>query len=1374
MGPGDEHMFGRAVAACTSRSRPLRRALSTMAARRARLLASLTVTLVLALVASAAAGTASPRWELISNHGPTNVPRTHATPQQWTITEPVLANVGRFKIEVEVEGHTARKTKFIKADASAAEVQTELRELVQVGTNVTVTGGPSEPHPAGEWSYVVSFVGGLEGLNLPTVEVETFESTIKERKEVEEKSEEPVEAEPELEETQKASRNTVIYQIIPKNLGAAPTSGLITVTDKLPPGVVTEETETPGEPPGPFWSCTPQGEGHTEVKCTSEKVVNPDAQAETIFIKAYVDPTLFKEGDKIVNEPSITGGGAPLTQKAEADSALVSETPAQFGIHNFKAASFGPEGVEDTVAGDHPYAATTTFFFNTVNKYAPWEQEYEVLTPGNLKDADVVLPEGFIGNPVGPFIKGVPRPRCSQPEFLLGAKGQPGEQTHLGCPANTQVGTAFLLVNAFNREPTVVPVYNLTPPAGVPAEFGFLFANVPVRLDAHVRRIEGKYRLTVLSPDINEAFNISGVSLSLWGVPKETSHDAERNQTLDHAVKGAKDTEEVAGEPVERPFLTNPADCAVQAKEAPITVLHYDQWELPGANNAQGEPLLGMGESTWHEASKEAPAVKGCDKLTFKPAVESGPRPVGEGGSTQVSAPSGYQFNLEIPQIEEVNKLGTPQLKDTVVTLPPGVSLSPSAANGLKACSPGEIELESTTPGNCPEASQVGEVHIHSELLEEELVGKVLIGEPECSPCSEQNELEGKLFKLYIEAEGPHSGVRIKLPGSAIAGTKATEREGGLKLGQVRSTFANNPQLPFTKLTLVLKGGPRATLANPATCGPVETNTLLTPWSLGENAIPGNPVAEVKSGYGTTVSYDGAGAGCPSSLPFAPTFAAGTENAQAGAYSPFVTIFKRSDDREQTFKGIVVHTPPGLLGKIKGVDKCEASPVALEKEEAQCPANSRIATATTAAGSGSEPFVVSGPVYLTGASSSEASGTKVEGPFGLDIVVPAKAGPFNLGTVVVHAIIQIDKSTSAITITSDPVPQSIDGVPFRVQKIAVRVDRPEFMFNPTNCEAGAGHEVTASLTGNAQGQAGETDASANAATPLTATGCAALPFNPHFTAESDGKFSKHTGARLTVKVTAQPGEANIRKVELQLPEALPSQLETLHKACPDYIFEANPATCPPGSTVGSATAVTPLLNSPLSGPAILVSHANLAFPDLVYLLQGEGVHIELVGNTNIEHGITYSKFETVPDAPISSFETVIPRGEHALLTAYGNLCEKELIAPTTLTSQSNKVIKENTRISVAECPPIVKVMGTKASAKQLLVTVNVTKSGTLKISGHGITTVVKRGVSAGTHQVPVPLTAAGKAAARKHKKLSLQVTITVGRETGSTTTTAKA
>jgi hypothetical protein len=1330
---------------------------------------SLTLLLFLAIAATASAQT--PRWELITNHGPTNVPRTQPIPQQWTVYESESPNVGRFRIKATVEGRArSRNTEPLPYDAGAAEVQAALEGLAVIKPgNVAVTGGPSGPNPA-QWSYVVTFKGAFDGLNDVELEAEELKPTKEEMKEVEEAGEEPTESlELESEETRKASRNTVVYQVVATNLSSTPTSGKITLTDKLPAGLVTAESPQATEG---FWTCTPEGEGATTVTCTSEKSVNPDSEAETVFIYAYADPTLLTEGSNLVNSATVTGGGAPLTAPA-SDAALVSETPAPFGAHDFKAATFNSNGEVDTKAGDHPYAATTTFFFNTSNRYQPAEDAFEVLTPGNLKDADVILPEGFIGNPAGPFVGDprVGRPRCSQPEFLIGAKGEPGEGK-LGCPADTQVGSVTLFVNEFTRAPTTVPIYNLDPPAGVPAEFGFLFANTPVRLDAHVRRINGKYRVTVLSPDINEAFNISGVALTLWGVPAESSHDPERNKTENHGEKGAQNEESP-----QRPFLTNPADCLAQAEEEPVTHMIYDQWEAPGPLSGEGEPLLGGGEAAWHEASSEhLPHVTGCNQLKFEPKVESGPRPAAEGGSTQVAAPSGYQFGLEIPQSEEAGKLGTPQLKDTTVTLPAGVSLSPSAANGLQACSTAQINFESTAKGGCPEASEVGEVHIRSALLDEELTGRVYIGEPECSPCHEQDDQEGKLFRLFIEAEAAHSGVRIKLPGSAVTGTPATEAAGRLKVGQVRSTFANNPQLPFTTLKLTLKGGPRATLANPAVCGAgYATETTLTSWSIGgtfEGAEILGVLPETKaSGYGTEVSWDGAGAPCPGTLPFSPTFAAGTENATAGAYSPLVTIFRRGDDREQDLNGIVVHTPPGLLGKIKGVSKCEAAPEALEKEEAVCPADSRIAMATTAAGSGTSPFVVTGPVYLTGESTSAKTGAT--GPFGLDIVVPAKAGPFNLGTVVVHAVIDINKSTSALTITSDPLPQSIDGVPFRVKQVEVRVDRPEFTFNPTNCESGTGHEISASFTGAPQ-KAGEPSVASAASVPFTASGCAALPFKPTFTAESDSHFSKKTGARLTVRVSESPGEANIRKVELQLPEALPSQLETLHKACPDTVFEANPANCPSGAYVGTATAITPLLNVPLTGPAILVSHANREFPDIVYLLQGEGVHIELVGNTYIAHGITYSKFETVPDAPISTFETTLPRGEHALLTAYGNICEKELFAPTTITSQSNVEIKQNTRIAVAECPPSVKVTATKAEARKLMITVRTTQAGTVSISGRGLTTTVKRGVSAGTHEIAVPLTAAGRAAARKHKKLSVKVTVTAAGKSASTTTNAKA
>lgn len=1373
MGRGERDSRGGTDAAAGSpaprMSQPYRRAPRAGAARRLLAIVPLCLALFLALAAGASAQAPAPGWELISNHAPTNIPQTAPLGQVFTFEVADSPNVGKFYLAGTV-AEKEFKTHPLPYNASPEQVQNALEVALKVtDSELTVTGdGPTE-FGQSEWKYTITFTGTkFLGKNVVEMEAESIEATSKEINEVEARPGEPSSSEGSFsaEEIHESHRNTVIYELIPINHGAAPSSGTSTVTDTLPAGLVTEAT--PSSRNEKEWECTP-GEGNTKITCTSTVAVNPDAVGEPIFIDAYANPAMIEEGEQLTNHAEITGGGSKPA-KAEPDTALVSNTPAKFGVHDFKAAAYGPEGEIDTKAGDHPYAATTTFLFNTIARYVPFEHEYQVVTPGNLKDADVVLPEGFIGNPAGG------RTRCPEAEFLLNAKGEPGEAAPtLGCAAETQVGTVSLLIHPFEESVTEVPLYNLVPPAGVPAEFGFMFLNTPVRLDAHVRRIHGHYRVTVLSSDINEAFNINGISLTLWGVPADSSHNAERNQTENHSKKGAESKEEP-----HRPFLTNPADCLTQAEQIkegqdPITSMFYDQWEIPGALNADNEPSLAGGEAAWHEGNSEPlPAVTGCQELKFEPKVAFGPTE-----TNKAAAPSGYQFGLEIPQSESVGTPGTPQLKDTTVTLPAGVSLSPSAANGLESCNqegPESIELESTALGHCPSASQVGEVHIKSSLLEEELTGRVFIGKPGCSPCHEQDDLSGNLFRLFIEAEAPHSGVRIKLPGTAVAGTPATQAAGGLKVGQVKTTFDGNPQFPFTTLKLTLKGGQRATLANPPACGTYTTSSLLTPWSLGGSIegteIPGATLEETKPPATFETSWDGAGAPCPAgTLPFAPSLAAGTENSAAGAYSPLVTVFKRPDDREQDLSGITVQTPPGLLGKIAGVSKCEVAPTALEKEEATCPANSRIAIATTAAGSGSTPFVVNGPVYLTGATSSAATGAS--GPFGLDIVVPAVAGPFNLGTIVVHAVIDINKSTSAITITSDPLPQSLDGVPFRVKEVQVRVDRPEFTFNPTNCESGAGHEISATFTGAPQRE-GEPAASSHASVPMTASGCAALPFNPTFTASSNAHTSKKLGATLTVRVAQQPGEAHIRKVELQLPEALPSQLETLHKACPDYVFEANPANCPEGSYVGTAKAITPLLNVPLTGPAILVSHANREFPDLVYLLQGEGVHIELVGNTYIAHGITYSKFETVPDAPISTFETTLPTGPHALLTAYGNICEKELFAPTTIVSQSNKEVVQKTRINVSECPPYVKITATKASASRLVVTIKLSQAGNVKLSGRGVTTATKRGLGAGTHQVTLALTSLGKADAKRHKKLSLTATVTVGTQTASTTTTAKA
>jgi hypothetical protein len=392
-------------------------------------------------------------------------------------------------------------------------------------------------------------------------------------------------------------------------------------------------------------------------------------------------------------------------------------------------------------------------------------------------------------------------------------------------------------------------------------------------------------------------------------------------------------------------------------------------------------------------------------------------------------------------------------------------------------------------------------------------------------------------------------------------------------------------------------------------------------------------------------------------------------NPQAGGFSPFSLTFSRQD-REQDLSGLTVTMPPGLIGKIAGIPQCPEAQAAA----GSCPAASKVGTATAAAGSGSDPLWQSGTVYLTGPYKGA--------PFGLSVVVPAVAGPYNLGNVIARAAIYIDPNTAQVTVVSDPLPQSVDGVPLRVKTVNVTVGgENNFTFNPTNC---APMSVSATIT-SVQG------ASDNVSTPFEATNCAELPFKPSLTATTQGKASKLSGAGLTIKVVPPPGNANIAKVDLEIPKQLPSRLTTLQKACTEAQFNANPAGCPEASNIGTAKAYTPVLASPLVGPAYLVSHGNAAFPDVEFVLQAEGVRIDLDGKTQIKKGITYSHFETVPDAPVTRFEATLPEGPHSIFatnlpqSAKYNLCGQALSMPTTITGQNGAVVKQTTKIAISGC-----------------------------------------------------------------------------------------
>ncbi len=677
------------------------------------------------------------------------------------------------------------------------------------------------------------------------------------------------------------------------------------------------------------------------------------------------------------------------------------------------------------------------------------------------------------------------------------------------------------------------------------------------------------------------------------------------------------------------------------------------------------------GRSALENRDSSSPPLTGCESLHFSPKLTVS---IAEPEAANAESPSGLDVDLKLPREESASGLAEADLKEAEVTLPAGFAISASAANGRLACSDtpepgrpgGQIALHSAEPVSCPEASKLGAAKILTPLLEAPLEGSIYLAQQGANPF-------GSLLALYVVAEG--DGVLIKLAGKVKADSQT---------GQLTVTFANLPQLPIGEMQLSLYGGERGLLATPAACGSYEVQSTLTPWS-GTPAVTQTSNLEINSGPG--------GRGCPSGR-FDPSFIAGTANNQAGAFSSFSLTFSRQAG-EQRIGAYTVQLPPGLLGILKNVALCPEPQASL----GQCPQASAIGTATVGAGPGADPFYLPEPgqpanaVYLTGPIPPE--GLNDPGaPFGLSIVVPAIAGPFDFGNIVMRARIEVDPHTAQLTISSAPgvggVPIIEEGIPLDIRTVNLSIDRPDFIFNPTDC-APLKVGGTVSSTGG-MGGAGAT--SATVSSPFQAANCAQLPFAPKLTALTEAKSSKQDGAYLHVKIVSDPthpGQANIAKLKLDLPKQLAARQATLRQACAAAVFAADPAACPAASVVGRASLVTPVFGNLLTGPAYLVSHDGAAFPDLEIVLEGEGIELELDGQTSIKHGVAASTFKALPDAPISTFDLVLQNGPHSLLATNlpakrkGNLCLQRLSMPMAITGQNGAVIKQSTKIAVFGC-----------------------------------------------------------------------------------------
>ena len=874
--------------------------------------------------------------------------------------------------------------------------------------------------------------------------------------------------------------------------------------------------------------------------------------------------------------------GVLASALALAPSAARAEAPS-FGIASF---AIAPTSAQ---AGAHADLSTAI----ALNTNASGEPI------GQLKDVQVNLPSGVVGNPLA-------TPRCTQVEFEA-----------YGCQPLTQVGILKIDFHVGQAiEPVPIALYNLTPTAGHLATLGaaFLFAKIVIQVEM---RQDGTYGLGVGINDLSTLIPITGTEMTLWGVPASPVHDLERSRTQiggPQPIYGAPNEfgeREIIGiEPTPAgvapvPFLTNPTHCS----EPSPTTLSVDSWQSPGQYVTQTATF---------------PAMSGCSLLRIAPSLSVAP------DTTQQDTPSGYAIDLSYPLNEEPYGLATPNLRNVTFTLPAGTSLSPGVANGLVGCSD-----EQFSSGACPNASQVGTVTLSTPFLPDHLTGTVNIGTPTAAA----------MYRIFVSASADN--VTFHLSGVARPDPST---------GQVVVSFEETPQLPFSDLDLHLFGGPEAVFANPAACGPASTTGELLSYA-GQSASPSSSF---------TVDADGSGGACPAVAPFTPSLSAGTISPLAGSPSPFTLTVSRGDG-QQNLSTIAAQLPPGLLGMLSQVPSC-AEPQA---STGSCSQAAQIGSIAIGAGAGTQPLDLTGPVYLTGPYAGA--------PFGLAMVVPATAGPFDLGTIVVRAKILVNPNDMHLTIVSDPLPQIIDGIPLRLRTVSLTIDRAGFISNPTDCTP---QTITATI-GSAQG------ASATLATPFQVAGCRALPFAPRLTVATQAHASgRGDGASLDVTVATAAGtRANIRTVIVDLPKQLRPRLTTIQKACPTATFHTNPRACPAEALVGSVTVDTPVLSSPLTGPIYLVTLGGSASPDLVMVPQGQGIKVELEGALDISSkGSVSAAFRALPDVPISSFHLEFPRGPHSMLGATEAFCPKALSMPYMLTGQNGAQIERTTRVAVSGCP----------------------------------------------------------------------------------------
>ena len=992
------------------------------------------------------------------------------------------------------------------------------------------------------------------------------------------------------------------------------------------------------------------------MRCTFPGVVNPD---EMLRLEVDIGVNEPEVVGTLTNKAEVSGGGA-LTVSTEAKN-RIGLVPAPFGVSSFSFFKAGLNGLEERQAGGHPYELTTTIDLNNVLREEDFYYAHEFTSVEDVKDIVVDLPLGFAGSTL------------AAPECTL---AQLGSLAH--CPPDTIVGHLF--TEPENAGTNIdSPIWNLVPERGHPAEFGYIdtLKGPHVAGVVSVVPTPAGYVLRFTAAEIPQV-DLTRIVVTFYGDPAKRLYEAtvctaepepkgrfENNQCSQENPKHEGHFELKPGSGTQVPFFTNPTACSNGPQVATIWM---DSWQHPAQFSAPNVPANleeeAGGKKLWVKAESKSPPVTGCNALQFTPEIGSQPT------THEADKPTGLEFEQRLPQVETFGVNATPALKDTTIVFPQGMTVDPSSADGLGTCSDAQIGYESQlehptlfdftlAPPACPESSKIGTLELETPLIPGKLYGEVFLAAQNENPFH-------STFATYIVVNDPITGVVLKLAGELKADPST---------GQLTAVFDETPQLPFSDLKVHFFGGPRAELATPPNCGIYTTNSVLEPWSAPDSGLSPTPFDNYVINENCAIGFD-------------PAFTGGSTNLQAGAYTTFQASFERQDD-DQELQGAEVSLPPGLLANITSVTECGAAELAAEAADAPsggCPASSQVGTVEAGAGPGPNPLFVPGKVFWTGPYNG--------GPFGLAVVVSANPGPFHFGNVLVRQSIRVNPLTAAVTDVSDPFPTYLDpvgpngqttGIPIKLRRVDVEINRAGFAFNPTNCvkeQFKVGGAIT-SVGG----------ASKTLSTPFQVTNCGHLKFEPKVAASTQGKTSKADGASLTYKVAypynVQGTSSNIKQVKVELPKALPSRLTTLQKACTQAQFQANPAGCPGPSLIGRAKAVVPNIPVPLEGPVYFVSNGGEAFPNLVMVLQGDGVTVDLIGDTFIsKSGITSTTFHAIPDNPVTSFEVTLPEGKYSALAANGNLCTQKLVIPNEYVSQSGITQHFSTSVSVTGCPKV--------------------------------------------------------------------------------------